>query len=556
MQFCGRSVIALLVVALAFISGAYAIELSGGFSASTSGENSYLSGTMLADSSGVISSVSSSDNKGTSSYVMDLKTDNAAINSLVDIVGSVIIPNTHINGPISTFTQTHQVTDKSGKKVQVYVNVVNAPNGLDYSSLVLPSEGALKTIQTSLTAEQWLTVPKADSIKCTATASYGKTLSVDVGIQELKGRSVGDYVTLTDYYDKAFASATQVEASQTAINGAANSITIYGTTKDSSGTYSVNTPLRGISDGKAMFSGLSETSSAGTATQVVQNEHVHGTFTSTATYTPTKGTKETTSRASNYGIEYDLNMKAAKGSSPTGTVGYYVDPTTSANTIQSAVNVAQSGDTINVASGKYIENVKIDKSLTIMGAGATNTIVDGNKADSVFAIGMQDPNVDVTLSGMTATNGNANDGGGIVNRGTLALTGVSLTDNAANNGGGICNIFGTVIMDSGSITRNIANNGGGICNFYGTVNLKEGSVTGNTANNLGGGIYSGGICNSDTVNLKIDGTQVVVKFNKAGRPSPSELSWYEGWGIYLNTGTPTITCAFDPATQVTDNTLI
>jgi len=462
---------------------------------------------------------------------MDLKTDNAAINSLVDIVGSVIIPNTHINGPISTFTQTHQVTDKSGKKVQVYVNVVNAPNGLDYSSLVLPSEGALKTIQTSLTAEQWLTVPKADSIKCTATASYGKTLSVDVGIQELKGRSVGDYVTLTDYYDKAFASATQVEASQTAINGAANSITIYGTTKDSSGTYSVNTPLRGISDGKAMFSGLSETSSAGTATQVVQNEHVHGTFTSTATYTPTKGTQKTTSRTSNYGIEYDLNMKAAKGSSPTGTVGYYVDPTTSANKIQSAVNVAQSGDTINVASGKYIENVKIDKSLTIMGAGATNTIVDGNKADSVFAIGMKDPNVDVTLSGMTATNGNANDGGGIVNRGTLALTGVSLTDNAANNGGGICN-------------------------FYGTVNLKEGSITGNTANNLGGGIYSGGICNSDTVNLKIDGTQVVVKFNKAGRPSPSELSWYEGWGIYLNTGTPTITSAFDPATQVTDNTLI
>jgi hypothetical protein len=487
---------------------------------------------------------------------MDLKTDNAAINSLVDIVGSVIIPNTHINGPISTFTQTHQVTDKSGKKVQVYVNVVNAPNGLDYSSLVLPSEGALKTIQTSLTAEQWLTVPKADSIKCTATASYGKTLSGDVGIQELKGRSVGDYVTLTDYYDKAFASATQVEASQTAINGAANFITIYGTTKDSSGTYSVNTPLRGISDGKAMFSGLSETSSAGTAAQVVQNEHVHGTFTSTATYTPTKGTQKTTSRTSNYGIEYDLNMKAAKGSSPTGTVGYYVDPTTSANKIQSAVNVAQSGDTINVASGKYIENVKIDKSLTIMGAGATNTIVDGNKADSVFAIGMKDPNVDVTLSGMTATNGIANDGGGIVNRGTLDLTGVSLTDNAANNGGGICNIFGTVIMDSGSITRNIANNGGGICNFYGTVNLKEGSITGNTANNLGGGIYSGGICNSDTLNLKIDGTQVVVKFNKAGRPSHSELSWYEGWGIYLNTGTPTITSAFDPTTQVTDNTLI
>ena len=478
-----------------------------------------------------------------------------AVTSQIAINGADLTHSTAISGSVTKFEETHSIKDASGKSASVYVKVVNAPNGLTYSSKVLPKEGSISK-QSQVSAEQWLTVPKADSIKCTATSSYG-ILSVNIDLEEAKSAAAGDYVTLTGYYGKAVTTGTLVLASQTATSGAANSIKIYGTSKDSSGTYNINTPLKGISGGKATFSGLSETASAGTTTQVVQKEHVHGTFTSTAkgTRTTPEATK-TITRTSNYGTEYDLNMVAKKttsGPAVYGTLGYYVNPTLM---IQGAVNAAQSGDAINVAAGTFKENVKIDKSLTVKGAGATNTIVNGNKAGSVFAIGMKDPNVDVALSGMTATNGNANDGGGIVNRGKLTLTGVSLTDNAANNGGGICNIFGSVIMNSGSITRNIANNGGGICNFYGTVNLKGGSITGNTANNLGGGIYSGGICNSDTVTLKIDGTQVVVKFNKAGQPLHSELSWHQGWGIYLNTGTPTITGGFDPATQVTDNTLI
>jgi hypothetical protein len=234
LQFCRRAIMPLLVVTLAFISGADAIEASGGVSASTNGENSYSSGTMLVDSSGVMSSGSSSDDTRTSTYAMDIETDNAAINSLVDIDGSVITPNTYIDGPIRRFTQTHQVSDKSGKKAQVYVNVVNAPLGLDYRSKVLPSEGNLRTIEPWVSAEEWLTVPKADSLKCTATTSYGRTLSADVGIELAKGRQRREFVTLTDYYDKAYASASQVEASQTATDGSGNSINIYGHAKDAS----------------------------------------------------------------------------------------------------------------------------------------------------------------------------------------------------------------------------------------------------------------------------------------------------------------------------------
>jgi hypothetical protein len=571
-------------------------------------------------------------------------------------------------------TETHWIKDSTGKYAEVDVNVPSA-TALTYQYSLSPNNDKTTiSPQSSLIAQEWLDVTNAKTtIQANANAQNGEGDKATVGInmgpgslavyhnaatatissvtaQQIATSAIGagsttftgisnnaanDYATtnmatyigtVTAPSTIAFASKTSDYVQTAATSGTANSISIYGNAKDSSGTYSVNTLLNGISGGKATIQGLSETASAGTTTQVVQTEHVHGSFSSTATGTRTTlAVTKTIIRTSNYGTEYDLNIVAKKttsGPEVSGIMGYYVNPTLK---IQGAVNAAQSGDiinvaagkylenvninkglilkgtgsptassftlnailrtgsggitapivnvkslakiqdgvtlassggTVNVAAGKYLENVKIDKSLTIKGAGAINTIVDGNKADSVFAIGMKDPNVDVTLSGMTATNGNANDGGGIVNRGTLALTGVSLTDNIANNGGGICNIFGTVTMNSGSITGNIANNGGGICNFYGTVYLKGGSITGNTANKLCGGIYSGGICNSDTVTLKIDGTQVVVKFNKSGLPSPSELSWYQGRGIYLNTGTPTITGGFDPATQVTDNTLI
>jgi len=66
----------------------------------------------------------------------------------------------------------------------------------------------------------------------------------------------------------------------------------------------------------------------------------------------------------------------------------------------------------------------------------------------------------------------------------------------------------------------------------------------------GGGIYANG------GSVTLDGTQVVVKSNKARLPSPSELSWYQGWGVYLKSGIPTIVDGFDPATQVTGNTRI
>ncbi len=248
-----------------------------------------------------------------------------AVSSKIEINGATISPSTAIAGPIDLFEETHSVTDASGKSAGVYVKVVNALDGLTYSSRVLPGEGNVLTCP-QVSAEQWLTVTRADSIICTATASYGTARSASVGLEEYKGASAGDYVTLSEYYGKAVTTDTSVLAAQTATGGEANSIKIYGAAKDSSGTYKVDTPITGISGGKGTFQGLSETSVAGTTTGVLQEEHVHGAFTSTAAYAPKRMIKKTKTRTSAYGTEYDIKMNSGKGSSPTGYLGYYLTP--------------------------------------------------------------------------------------------------------------------------------------------------------------------------------------------------------------------------------------
>ena len=251
-----------------------------------------------------------------------------------------------------------------------------------------------------------------------------------------------------------------------------------------------------------------------TASATETGKHITGSFVGTA-----KVGTATNTRTPNFGSEYDLNMVATTGSTPTGNLGYYVDPTmatTSLGAIQGAVNAAQSGDTINVATGTYYENVAFDKSLTLIGAGSIKTIVDGMKEGPVFSIGTVNPNVNVALSGMTIQNGKAQRGGGIYNAGILILkdciitqntassgdssgggiynkgaamiTGSIISGNSAHYGGGILN-EGTATITDCAISGNAALKGGGI-NNVGTATIIGGTISGNNAERYGGGIYT------------------------------------------------------------------
>lgn len=234
-----------------------------------------------------------------------------------------------------------------------------------------------------------------------------------------------------------------------------------------------------------------------------QMGRIFGIFTSTASADKTSKT-----RSSNYGTTYDFDMQARKdasGSYVAGTLGYYVDNVSPiSNRIQGAVDASESGDAINVGPGIYFENVQVDKSLDIKGAGSSQTIVDGQQSGSVFTIGEEnDPDVDVGITKMTIRGGNCSPdwsfpesaesfGGGILNYGILLLHDTIISDNTADTGGGIANIGGTLNLNGNSvISNNIASRGGGIySSINSTVNLNDNSRISNNIAYDGGGISS------------------------------------------------------------------
>ena len=204
---------------------------------------------------------------------------------------------------------------------------------------------------------------------------------------------------------------------------------------------------------------------------------------------------------------------------------------------QSALTIAESNgedDVINVAAGIYnitstltysTNNGDSGHTLTIQGAGADKTVLDGGGSVQILYIDTDadhnggDAGGDVTIKGMTFENGNGDYGGGVYVHGssitikestfsensaywgggvdadswsgTVTITNNTFSGNSANCcGGGVC-----AFSDSGTVT--ITNNtfsgnsgGGGVCaySWSGTVTITNNTFSGNSANDCGGGV--------------------------------------------------------------------
>jgi hypothetical protein len=152
--------------------------------------------------------------------------------------------------------------------------------------------------------------------------------------------------------------------------------------------------------------------------------------------------------------------------------------------------VANAGDTVSVAAGTYNNRVTIGKNITIRGAGAGSTIVDGGTGGSVFQV---TSGVNAKIKTLRIRHGKAAQGGGVFVAGgaTLAMTSVTLIDNQANSGGGITN-YGTLSLTKVRLEGNhgTSNAGGGLAN-NGTATLDRTDIKGNDAA-YGAGIYNSG----------------------------------------------------------------
>ena len=194
----------------------------------------------------------------------------------------------------------------------------------------------------------------------------------------------------------------------------------------------------------------------------------------------------------------------------------------SVGSLRYEIGQAKKGDTIVFApslNGQTIllggSEIDITKSLTIQGPGAGLLTIDGGRqiinptGSRVFAV---EKNTNVTLSGLTITGGGGtasanpyyfpspydNDGGGILNLGTLTVGGCTVSGNyaspnsASSYGGGIYNA-GTLTVTGSTISGNVAqaiidvglspgptNDGGGIYNA-GRLTVTGSTISGNVA---------------------------------------------------------------------------
>lgn len=229
------------------------------------------------------------------------------------------------------------------------------------------------------------------------------------------------------------------------------------------------------------------------------------------------------------------------------------------STLQAAIDAAKPREVITVAAGTYAENILIDKSLTINGAGAGKTIIDGSRAASVIMVGKRKANINVALSGLTIEKGIGSSvsvddkgsntyvcGGGILNYGTLTIADSIVSDNTAQCGGGIFN-KGTLNLNTGtSVTQNAAHDGGGIYGSMGLISLNGGSVISNRSEQLGAGIYISYRCSAKmqtgTISNNISGNNGGGIYSQGGFVEIEDGTIFEndayvsGGGIYFYGG--------------------
>ena len=166
----------------------------------------------------------------------------------------------------------------------------------------------------------------------------------------------------------------------------------------------------------------------------------------------------------------------------------------------------------------------------IEGPGAELLSIDANQQSRVFYV---NSGIVAGLSGMTITNGKADDGGGVYNNGgTLTIVDAIISGNSAtDDGGGIYSYDSSsslMIADS-VVSGNIADDdGAGIYRYRSSGTLV---ITNSTISDNSGNGYGGGICTSSS-----SGTATISGSTIAGNSA-----YYYGGGVYLSSDAAAVT---------------
>lgn len=170
-------------------------------------------------------------------------------------------------------------------------------------------------------------------------------------------------------------------------------------------------------------------------------------------------------------------------------------------------------------------DLNIQQSMTINGAGAATTIIEGMGApnpDRVLSVG---GGATVTISGVTLRNGTAASGvgGGLRNAGALTLLNVVITGNAGGlTGGGAANVAGGhLTLDHSLVNGNDSNEpgiGGAGLHNQGVLTVTHSALSDNSAAGHGGGLANLGQATviASTVNNNSSDLNGAGLYNAAG----------------------------------------
>jgi hypothetical protein len=173
-------------------------------------------------------------------------------------------------------------------------------------------------------------------------------------------------------------------------------------------------------------------------------------------------------------------------------------------TIQDAIDVANNGDVVVVATGTYNELIDFSgKAITVRSTAPVNpavvyaTIIDGTGLGGSVVTCATGEGADTVLRGLLITGGEATDGGGMYNSGASPTIDRCVFGHnvASSRGGGMFNSRGQVSVQDCTFVNNTAPNGGGMYNEQATPEVTGCTFVGNTATDTdnffagGGGIF-------------------------------------------------------------------
>jgi len=224
----------------------------------------------------------------------------------------------------------------------------------------------------------------------------------------------------------------------------------------------------------------------------------------------------------NFGLSVDLDW--IEGFWPGGHYYFSSDLETKVGFIQNLINNASYGDIITVPSGSYLENIVIDKELTLIGEGKNTTIISGISENYTVSITADN----VKISGFT----------------------INKWEYCDNNKGGIKVQSNNVEIENNVITKNNDSSWGAGSGIYLESSSNNNIINNNINNNGGDGIYLESSSNNNIINNYIvdnSGSCINLEFSSDNNVIENNIFNSTSKGVYI---------AFCNINTISDNNFI